>query len=710
MTPVARRDAARAQLWLESGWLDVEFYAALRGRPFEDAAEAARDFVDRGMVQRLSPHPSLNFVDLPEATRKAWRSGQVGRVLADLRRRGNSPGGESPSASTDQERARADLLALARRLARERTEGPPRALPRVDWAAVATRPRRPDRVSVVVVAHGARPTIRTVESVMETADGGDVEVLVLDCGSAPHVALGLHATLSGRPGVEVIRTSSAWGTTAGANAGVARSTGEVVLLLEPHVVLRRGALPALRSALGDPSVAGVQPVLLGGHDTIVSAGLVVPGAGESAEAVLRGHQADDAYRLEGHELAAISADAMALRVEDVAAVGGMPEDAAPAVAALDLCASLLRRRPGGFRVVPGARATVGGRPGAVDAGAVLPAPPPGLPPDPGLYDRVGFLIAAPDARADVANQRHVVVGRRRTFPDQRRWSLKLPSSPGRIGDLWGDTYFGEALARALRDLGEDVVTCRRGAHDAGPTHLDDVALAIRGVHPIAPASGQVNVLWVISHPDDLDLRELDGYDLVFAASAPWSAVLAERSGREVRPLLQASEFAAPVADGRVRRPDDLSAVFVGSAGGGRDRPLVRKVIEAGVPLAVYGRGWEALPEGVWRGEHVDNHRLPALYARHGIVLADHWPDMARHGFIANRVFDAVASGARVICDEVAGVHDVFDPRDVVVVHDATDVRRAVTQMRRVPSADDVRRPSLTFIDRARTLVAEVSRL
>src|SRR5205085_220858 len=115
----------------------------------------------------------------------------------------------------------------------------------------------------------------------------------------------------------------------------------------------------------------------------------------------------------------------------------------------------------------------------------------------------------------------------------------------------------------------------------------------------------------------------------------------------------------------------------------------RMALDAGIPLAVYGRGWDNLPDGVWRAPYVDNHRLPEIYRRHGVVLADHWPDMARHGFIANRVFDAVASGARVLCDEVAGVHRVFDPRDVVVVRDRDDMRRAFDELRGSERDDDV---------------------
>ena len=36
------------------------------------------------------------------------------------------------------------------------------------------------------------------------------------------------------------------------------------------------------------------------------------------------------------------------------------------------------------------------------------------------------------------------------------------------------------------------------------------------------------------------------------------------------------------------------------------------------------------------------------------MLADHHGDMAEEGFLANRLFDAVASGARVVSDPVAG--------------------------------------------------------
>jgi len=694
-----------AARWLSSGLLDLEFYGALRGREFASADAAAQDFVDLGMRERLSPHPFLDFVSMPPDIRRAWSRGNVVRLLAHL----TGPDGQArPSGpladAEDPVSTRAALLELAKRLGADAdsdTHGPDDVT--VDWRAAAGKQRRSDLVSVVVVATGAGPTLRATDGVLDRAGEveADVEVIVVNTGSAAHVALGLHAAMRVRPGVDLVQLVGATdAASSAANAGVDRSTGEVVVLLEPGVVLRRGALGPLLAAIDDPEVAGVQPVVLRADDTIDSAGLVVTSSGEAPRRVLTGHPKEDARRVGGERLAAISDEVMVLRAQDIISVAGLESSRPRHDAAVDLCARLLPRRPAGFRLAPTALATVVSRTEPGTAPSLSPHH--GLPADPGLYDRIGFVGGPGGARGHGPES---YVSGRRDSGEGLRWSIKLPSAPGRSGDLWGDTHFADALAAALGALGQDVVTSRRDAHGVGPTHLDDVSLALRGLYPIAPAPGKVNVLWVISHPDDVTPEELDGYDLVFAASHPWSTLMSDRCGREVTPLLQASEFDRPAAGEGDR--SDPSLVFVGNAGGSRERPLVHTAVEAGVPLAVYGRGWEDLPAGIWRGEYIDNDLLPDLYHRHGIVLADHWPDMARHGFVANRVFDAVASGARVVCDDVVGVHEVFDPSDVVVVRTPDDVAAAVAELSRPALASPGHATSLTFHDRAATLLEGV---
>lgn len=664
--------------------MDAEFYGALRGREFDDATTAVEDFVEVGMSQRLSPHPFLDFVSQPAEIRRAWRDGRVAAVLAHLTGEDGRARPAGPLAdSVDPDEARASMLALAQRLGREAAGKADPRIASVDWPVVQEKALRPVLTSVVVVATEPRRSIRTVQNVLDRSDGREIEVVLVDRGSAAHAALGLLAAFHGRTRVELVRLPRPASFAAATNLGIARATGAVLILLDAQVTVRRGWLPPLLGVLDDPGVAGAQPVILRADDTIDSAGLVVTAEGHAPRSLLAGHPKEDARRLAGERLVGIAGQAMALRTADVAALEGLL-DVPQAESSVDLCARLLERRPAGFRVAPIAFVSLSSKPEPPDRGPVGPHPL--LTPDPGIHERTGSLAGARDSGSD-----------------RLRWSLKVPSSPGHPGDLWGDTHFADALATALRDLGQDVVSYRRGSHASDATRLDDVSVALRGLYPIPPMPGQVNVLWVISHPDDVDPQEFEGYDVVCAASVSWSAALTARTGREIVPLLQASEFRPPPASASVGARDPR-VVFVGNAHGDRDRPLVWKAVDSGVPLAVYGRGWEGLPGGLWQGEYVDNSRLPDLYRQHGIVLADHWSDMAQHGFIANRVFDAVASGARVISDDVTGIHDVFDPHDVVVVHTPRDIVSAVEELRRLAPDEGWRRPALSFHDRARTLL------
>ena len=722
--------------WLESGLVDVEYYSAVRGEAFADQAAAARDLVRHGMPERLSPHPRVDFVSLPLGIRTHWRQ-RHGRVVVDYLRNEGRDGAYGPLAATEEpEAARRHMIEVARRLARE-ARGPDAEAPtpdeiataqaeHVDWDRLAAElgNRVPGRTSVVIPTYAdVWMTLNAVDGVRRRAAevGDDVEVVVVDNGGDLPLALGLEAAFHERPDVTLVRLPVNLNFAAGSNVGFAHSTGDLVVFLNNDTEVRRGWLAPLREGLEDPQVAGVQPLLLHGDDTIQTAGTVFLDDDLLPCHFLVGHPKEDALAVAGERFDAVTAAAVALRAEDVVALRGFDTAYRNGFEDVDLCLRLLAHRPGGFRVAPTALVThlgsrTPGRYAHVDDNRRLfverwrdrlPAP------DPDLYRRIGFELAevAPDGHV-VPAARPRIGERVPSAPDRLRWSINLPSTAGHWGDDWGDTHFADALARGLRHLGQDVVTRRRGAHDTGPTRLDDVNLVIRGSYPVAPVPGKVNVLWVISHPDSVEPAELDGYDLAFAASHAWSAEMTERSGREVVPLLQATEATPPST---VVQPDP-GAVFVGNRYDGRERPIVGWAVEAGVPLAVYGRGWEGrLPEGVWRGEYLDPRRLPEVYAAHEIVLADHWPDMARHGFVANRVFDAVAVGTPVVCDAVSGVREVFGP--AVTVADGPEALRTAYAARRARGETDemaevarrVRREH-SFVRRAAVLADAVQKL
>jgi hypothetical protein len=240
-----------------------------------------------------------------------------------------------------------------------------------------------------------------------------------------------------------------------------------------------------------------------------------------------------------------------------------------------------------------------------------------------------------------------------------RWSVVIAAPKGAGGEQWGDTWFARDLVEALTRAGEDARVVFRGGATSEARLGDDVVLVLRGLRRIVPRRGDATwLLWVISHPELVETDEPAQYDGVFAASAHWSRGQSEEFGVPVTPLLQATNPARfrPEAG----EPDTGPGVlFVGSTRG-EYRPSVRAAVEAGIDLSVHGVGWEEfLPPDLIAGEFLPNGDLPAAYASAGVVLNDHWPDMAAEGFLSNRLFDAAACAARVLTDPATGLSDVF---------------------------------------------------
>jgi spore maturation protein CgeB len=242
--------------------------------------------------------------------------------------------------------------------------------------------------------------------------------------------------------------------------------------------------------------------------------------------------------------------------------------------------------------------------------------------------------------------------------DRPRAAIKIPVPKEKVRAQWGDTHFGEGLASALTALGMPTEVHILPEWDAPARQAADVVIHVRGLTRYTPKSAHVNVIWIISHPDDVSVRECEKYDLVLVASRQYADWL--------RPQLEAPVVYLPQAtDARrfrpVARQEELASevLFVGNTRGQR-RPAVDWAVEAGLPLVVYGEGWDgSLPPRFVRGSHFPNERLAQLYSSADLVLNDHWPDMREQGFISNRIFDALASGAVVVSDRVAGLGETF---------------------------------------------------
>jgi spore maturation protein CgeB len=95
-------------------------------------------------------------------------------------------------------------------------------------------------------------------------------------------------------------------------------------------------------------------------------------------------------------------------------------------------------------------------------------------------------------------------------------------------------------------------------------------------------------------------------------------------------------------------------------------------------LAVYGRGWkpEFIDPRFVKGEGIPNDQVGRYYSSAAIVLNDHWDDMRDEGFLSNRLYDALACGAFVISDRIAGIEAEFDDA-VVTYEDPTDLAASI---------------------------------
>lgn len=539
----------------------------------------------------------------------------------------------------------------------------------------------PGRVSLIAAV---RADLAGAIALVEQLDELPATELVL-AGPASEA---LQQAQGSRELITVVRsTADSWALLA--DLGAQASTGEILVFVGPGAVVTADAIPALVAALADPGVAVVQPLNQRLHLTVASAGAYfAPGQVVPVE-LLAGHPLSDAERLGDHRLPAAYSAVVAMRRDDFLALGGFDPAFGNSLAEVDLSLRAAASGRGGTRLVNASRITARSRAKAgfghdLSASAALlrqrwTNPPEG---STDVLADAGFAVAGHDSRPLTGSAtRAQFVATPRLAPTRSldgplpafRWAIDIAATATWWGERWGDRYFAYSLAAALRRLGQAVCVDHREVRERETRALDDVVLVLRGMDRVVPQAGPINLLWVISHPDELTAAEASEYDQVFAASGPWAVERTRDWGLPVRPLLQCTDPAL-FHPGLATEPGQ-DVLFVGNARQAASRPVVDHVVALGSDLALYGTGWEHSPAAAHRiAEIVPNAELGSLYANAGIVLNDHWRPMREAGFVANRLFDAVACGARVLSDEVDGLDELFGG-SVVTFADRDDVAR-----------------------------------
>ena len=246
--------------------------------------------------------------------------------------------------------------------------------------------------------------------------------------------------------------------------------------------------------------------------------------------------------------------------------------------------------------------------------------------------------------------------------------IKIGAPNWREAERWGDLHYARAMRRQLERRGHRCIIQPLDEWD-DPGGLEcDVVVHLKGLTPYETKPGQLNVLWNISHPGKLTAAECDSYDLVLVASRRWAKRLEDETKTPVLVMEQATDPEAFFPD--YDPIHDRELVFVGNSRR-VERRILRDLLPTQHDLAVWGGDWEGLiPAQYLAGEFLPNRQVRKAYSSAAIVLNDHWDDMREHGFVSNRVYDALACGALVISDDLPELRENFG--DAVVTYDSPE--------------------------------------
>nr|WP_319374357.1 glycosyltransferase [uncultured Methanobacterium sp.] len=252
-----------------------------------------------------------------------------------------------------------------------------------------------------------------------------------------------------------------------------------------------------------------------------------------------------------------------------------------------------------------------------------------------------------------------------------KMAIKIPAPNWDEAQEWGDYYMALGLKKELERKGCDVVLQVLPEWDGNGDARCDTVLVLRGLSQYKPKPQHFNMMWNISHPDDVSIEEYNQYQHVFIASEFWASEIALKVDVPVEAMLQCTDPELFYPDPDDKYKHDL--LFVGNSRGVH-RKIIKDLLPTDEDLAVYGAGWEGLIDKEYiKGEHIPNNELRKAYSSCKILLCDHWDDMRDKGFLSNRLFDGLACGAFIISDKVLGVEDVFGD-SLVIYEDPSELK------------------------------------
>ena len=559
------------------------------------------------------------------------------------------------------------------------------------------RQRQPLVSIVIPVCNRVHATANCLEALFRTTP--DVcEIIVVDNGSTDGT-LQLLGQYGGR--IRVLRNAQDQGFARACNSGAVAAAAPLLLFLDNDVVVQPDWLPPLLTMAAQPLVGAAGSRLLSSDGAVLHAGMVIVERQGAISLLPRnafaGETPATAACSKATLVQAVSAACMLVNAADFRDAGGFDTAYGDGCADVDLCFKLARLG----RQVVHVPASVVVRHESTSSHDVDRANQTDIA---RLCSRWEGLVA-PDLIDDDEN---IMTGEglsRRRDGDSlapasdygealKAWwnrsrTRLIPLSPARIGPIrmavhictpsrknpeGEDTLFGQELAAAFIRLGHEADVLFKDQWQSGRA---DIAIHIRGVYRHYPQPGTKNILWIISHPELITKEELDNYDLVLCASAPFLRQIELITSTPCHHLPRAANpaFRRDAAP----QPERLDLLFVGNNHVYREnrrRQIVQDVLDAGygAALRVIGRDWTGyLSESNVLEEHTLQEMLPRVYGMARININDQHTAMGRAGFVNNLTYDLGALGLFQISNAVPGIEAL----GVVTYASPTDLRHKI---------------------------------
>ena len=538
----------------------------------------------------------------------------------------------------------------------------------IDWDVMELnlKYRNPNLISIIICIHDQlKLTEQCLESLYTHPAGENFELILVDNGSDPITSSGLRDWASKYSNILVVTNPSNFGFSLGNNIGFMHSQGHRVVFLNNDTEVSPEWLRSLVRPLNDLEIKGVQPKLLYPNGNIQCVGVVFSNKSTLGYPIYKGLPGDFLPSMKSRYFSAITAACLAVRASDFISCRGFDTHFLNGQEDIDFCLRL----GGGSKVFYCAadsivthheNKTIGrglfineNRKIFIERWSDVV-----LPDDEFYYKNDGIdVINYYSDNANSKNSNYSIFQPILNIKEKLSSSIssinsiaiKIACPDINLKDNWGDYHFAVSLCSAFRRKG--ISSQIYFSQESNICAKEDVSLVLRGLSKFEINPYQINIAWIISHPDKIQLDELNMYDKVFVASGLYVKKLRDSGLCSAEELLQCTDISRfyPFEIPPIRYINNLFCA--------NSRNVLRKVIDfaitEGIAINIYGEMHEGIaPDYMIKGNKIDNVDLPNYYRHSDVVLNDHWDSMLQEGFVSNRVFDVLSCASPLVTDKV----------------------------------------------------------